>query len=91
MIRPEAGYPAGRNLVLTGRGDGRRPVRRRSKSGGQAIFRAGQQFQFGLMSQTFIGIVVAIQLNDVHVVEEREFAVDGSDVLAVFEADRLTF
>lgn len=92
VIRPEAVFPAGQNtggvVVAKDSRSVRLPFR---KLGGEAIFRAGQQLQFGLMRQAFVRIVVAIQLDYIHVVEVGEFAVDGSDVLAVFEPDGLTF
>lgn len=43
------------------------------------------------MSQLLTGCLISREQDHVHVIEKRQFAVDGSDVLAVFEANRLSF
>ena len=59
-------------------------------SGGEAL-RVEQRLKVGGVSQLFAGMLGAVELDDVHVLEVGEFAVNDAGVLTVFEEDRLTF
>jgi len=59
-------------------------------SGGEAL-RVEQRLKVGGVSQLFAGMLGAVELDDVHVLEVGELAVNDAGVLTVFEEDRLTF
>lgn len=60
------------------------------KSGGEAIL-AGQRLEIGDVGELFEGVLGTVELDDVHVLEVGEFAVNRAGRLSAFEKDRLTF
>ena len=59
-------------------------------SGREALL-PGQRLEVGDVGQLLDRVLRAVELDDVHVLEVGELAVDRAGVLTVFEEDRLTF